>query len=580
MNTQILKHYILPLLLITLVAFAWSSLTFSQGIEGIKTSDTTDVFRGVVSSYKAKVIGNANWSYFDILQQVTNDISDFWDKKGYFSSYAGLRNTYIGAVYKVTGNPFDAYQLLVFPLNLIYMFGGFLLFRAIGCKPLLATIITIFFASPLLVPLSGEQFGMGPGTIFSRRHLMTAFVPIVLWLYYISKNRLSVLSVAFLILGAISNLHTSGILLAEILILHYLIFTGITKKTLRNTFILLVCLLGTGFIALGGIYTHALLVMNSILSAVGGFFVSEASAGESLLTSFLESPKFSHRYLFFPWHTYSNWSHLLQMVVLGLGISSTFYFLVKLRKSTLNMTMSFVILILLLSYINWADMKWLIILLITLYIVLDKVDLNVNYYTSLVISIFIVSMLGTLFFQIGYLTIDGFPRVFNQLRASRFVWIPAFMLLAYFVSKLDVNKLKKEKKILVISVLIVVVLMTARHTFRTFIYDKKSAEEIAFYQVAKWAKDNTKPKAKFLVASSKFSIISERRVTFSDKQSRRHKDAKLLTLGYSGNLLDAQKKAKRYRASHLVVKKTPELDIGSITPIFENQYYYLLNVNK
>jgi len=253
-----------------LLSAFWSIQFQDKGVEAIRTSDTTDTFYSIVIN--ARDLHTTVPA--SLLTQILEDQIAALKTGDLESLYHGQFNAYLKSVYLATGDVANAYKLLVGPLNFVYLVGCYLLFLAIGGTRKISLAFAILASFPIFIPIAGENFGMGPFTNFSRRHLFTAFVPIALYLFYRYRSDVRYLTLVFAFLGIIANLHASGILLIEIALITILLWYRTNRRSLINValFLLTSCL--TGFIALGSIWS----VIGNFVSKLIASFVPSAYA--------------------------------------------------------------------------------------------------------------------------------------------------------------------------------------------------------------------------------------------------------------------------------------------------------------
>ncbi|HHC73769.1 MAG TPA: hypothetical protein ENK78_01655, partial [Thiothrix sp.] len=345
-------HIFLPLIILLAVAFFWSELSWQKKSEHLLTSDTTQVFYQIIQNTPLIAPVNNDWGYMDITWNILNHFSQTLAEYGLLA-YQPLRDAYISAVYEITGDPFDAYRIVSLPLNFIFLLGAWLLFRALGAKQYLALILAALLSAPWLIPLSGEQFGMGVATIFSRRHFMTAFIPLLMYFYYRRLCHQQSLIPVFIFTGLIANLHASALLFAEILILHFCFYqTSISINTRFFSVIMLKALgflivtLCAGAIAFGSLFQPLLIAFQQLAGEFLLFSSAYAASMniDSILDQHLQQPIPSHlRYLFFPWHVYQNISGIWQLV---LTLSSALLFLIFSMRQLLGKTQPHLLLVL------------------------------------------------------------------------------------------------------------------------------------------------------------------------------------------------------------------------------------------
>jgi hypothetical protein len=596
-----IKHLfekILPFAILLSVAIFWNELSWQKQSEYLLTSDTTQVFYQIIQNTPLVEPINKDWHYIDVAENVFQHLSQTLAEYGLLA-YQPLRDAYIRAVYEITTDPFDAYRLASLPLNFIFLIGAWLLFRALGAKQYLALILAGLLSAPWLIPLAGEQFGMGAATIYSRRHFMTAFIPLLMYFYYKRLLYQQSLIPIFVFAGLIANLHASALLFAEILILHFCFYqTNISKrlqpKIILKAVLFFIITLCAGAIAFGSLFQPLLLVLNQLTSQF--LWLSSAYAAsiniDYILDQHLQQPIDSHlRYLFFPWRFYQGIGSFGQIILMVSSLLLFVFFAIRqlLGKSQAVFLFALSLFSLVFLLGKQAVLPLLLLMGLMAYNHLYRRNDYISQYTSaiyftnlLCVAIFITAVLGALIFQMAYLLVDGFPLIYNQLRASRFIWLAYFMLLAVQLTiffKSDHTKRNNNlSRYIVIVLIIITVLYEVRHIYRSFIHDNLRIEQRDFYHIAYWAKENTPKDSLFLVKSSIFGVISHRQVALQDKQASQGFD------WGSENYKQAIQACYDYHCTHLLLKKSAQsprtVRLFASSIIYHNHSYYVLAIKK
>lgn len=579
---RLLPH-IWALLFFIAVAGGWASFSWNKGVEHIKQSDTTATYFTVVMRYKhereAVVINQEKeeWHWPSLLKQVLVDQRAIFAATDMKSVYQVSFERYLGTVYRVTGDITLGYKLLVFPLNLIFLLGAYALFFHLTGKPALSAGLAFFASFPIALPIAGEFFGMGPVTIYSRRNLFTAFVPFVIYLFYLWIQRPRLLIATFAFVGLISNLHSSGILLAEVLIFSYFLY-HIKNPTLWGYVALFgLMVVGFGFVSVGGLWGQVASFFHSLAQLV-------IPSAHAAMSGFIQKQGIPDlfQYLFYPLQIYQDLPPVLQhlMTLLVTGLSVCALLLNRKISDQARPVLSFSSGIAILAYLGFSEFKYLLLLGMAAFALTwrQPVDLKFELTHYLILAIFFVSFVGMLLFQIGYFSIDGFPLVFNQLRATRFLGLMVFVWLAILISRIDWKTSSVWGKRILLVCLAIALLMTLRHDFRSWIRYKEDADMAALLDLARWSKGHTPQDAVFLVASTRFGIVAERNVFLHDKESRTIQGQAVLSkmqVGFS----DLDRLARDKGMDYMVVKTgQTELPPGT-TPVYGNQHYALIKVN-
>lgn len=564
------------------VAWGWAAFSWNTGIEHIEQSDATSVYFSVVMQYKHEREAVASsqkteWQWAELLSQILTDQRAVYRSTDLNSLYQASFDRYFGTVYRVTGDVTLGYRILVFPLNLLFLLGAYALFFYLTRRVVLSAVFAFLASFPIAIPIAGEYFGMGPVTIYSRRNLFTAFAPFAIYLFYRWFQRPRLLIVVFAFVGLVSNLHASGILLAEILIIAYLFFnyksTGSWAYSMLFGLAVAVC----GFAAMGGLWGGVDLFFSSLMqelipSAHAAFsgFVQKEGIPENLL------------YLFYPLHIYSHLPLMpLHVMTLFVFVLSCWVLFLGRRINTLaRAPLLFLAGLAILAYLGFSEFKYFLLVGVAAFVLTWKQpsDLKFELTHYLIMATFFVSFIGMLLFQAGFYSIEGFPLVFNQLRGTRFLGLMVFVWLAVLTSRIDWKNSGLWGKRLFIMCSAIALLMTLRQDFRSYIRYKEDPDSVALLDLARWSKVHTPQDAVFLVASTRFGIVAERNVFLHDKESRTIRGQAILSQMQAG-FADLVKLARDKGMSYIVVKKDRGgLPAGTI-PVYDNQRYALVKVD-
>jgi hypothetical protein len=511
------------------------------------------------------------------LKQVLADQQATYATTGMKSLYQASFERYFGTVYRVTGDITLGYKILVFPLNLIFLLGAYALFFHLTGKPALSAAFAFLASFPIAIPIAGEFFGMGPVTIYSRRNLFTAFVPFALYLFYLWIQRPRLLIAAFAFVGLISNLHASGILLAEILIFAYFLYHNKKPNLWRYIPLFGLMVVIFGFASMGGLwgqvasffYGLAQQVIPSAHAAISGFMQKQGM---------VEGTEF----LFYPLRIYSHLPlMLLHVMTLFVVVLSSWTLLFGRRINSLaRAPLLFLAGLAILAYLGFSEFSYFLLVGVAAFALTWKQppDLKFDLTHHLILATFFVSFIGMLLFQTGFYSIEGFPLVFNQLRGTRFLGLMIFVWLAVLISRIDWNNSGLWGKRLFIMCSAIALLMTLRQDFRSYIHYKEDPDSIALLDLARWSKEHTPGNAAFLVVSTRFGIIAERNVLLHDRDSRTTPGQALLSR-MQGSFTELKQLAREKGMSYIVVKKDRvELPAGTI-PVYDNQRYALVKVD-
>lgn len=564
------------------VSGLWAFYSWNTGVEQIKQSDTTGIYFSVVMQYKHEREAmtpsqKAEWQWPTLLKQVLADQRILLTTTGVDSLYQASFMRYFGTVYRVTGDVTLGYKILVFPLNLLFLLGAYALFFHLTEKALLASVFAFLATFPIAIPIAGEYFGMGPVTIFSRRNLFTAFAPFAIFLFYrwIQKPRL--LLMAFVFVGLISNLHASGILLAEILMAAYFFYPD-KKSDLRGyaaIFGLLVVIFG--FMSVGGLWSR-------IASYFWGLAQQVIPNPQASISDFMQKQGIPEglEFLFYPLRIYSHLPlFLLHVMTLFVALlSGGMFFFGHKVNAHIRTPLLFLAGLTVLAYLGFSEFKYFLLLGVVAFALSWKREIDPKFELThyLILAIFFVSFIGMLLFQAGYYAIEGFPLVFDQLRGTRFLGLMVFVWLAVLVSRMEWRSSGVWGKRLFIVCVALVMLMTLRHDFRSWIYYKDDPDSTALLDLARWSKDNTPGDAAFLVVSTRFGIVAERNVFLHDRESHTTNGQMLLDR-MQGGLAELKQLAREKGMSYIVVKKDREGLLSGTIPVYDNKRFALVKVN-
>lgn len=560
----------------------WSLYSWNTGVEHIKQSDTTSVYFTVVMQYKherdAMPPNQATeWRWSSLIKQVMEDQRALFASADVNSLYQASFNRYFGTVYRVTGDVTLGYKILVFPLNLLFLLGAYALFFHLTNKVFLASIFAVLASFPIAIPIAGEFFGMGPVTIYSRRNLFTAFAPFAIFLFYRWIHKPYLLLMVFAFVGLISNLHASGVLLAEILVIAYFIYNY--KKSISWGYAAVFGLIALifGFMSVGGLWGR---VGGYLQGLVGSVSPKEQAS----ISGFMEKQGIPDGldFLFYPLRIYSHLPlellHVMTVIAVGLVLWTAF--LRHKEDSHAKQVLLFISGFAVLAYLGFSEFKYFLLIGAAAFALSwrrrgdDKFELT-HY---LILAIFLVSFVGMLLFQAGYHFIKDFPLVFDQLRGTRFLGLMVFAWLAVLISRVDWNTAGAWGRRVLIICVSIALLMAVRQDFRSWIRYKEDPDATALLDLAKWSKDNTSGDATFLVVSTRFAIIAERNVLLHERESRLMDRQELLKRS-QGDFSELVKVAREKGMSYIVVKKDRAKLPADVLPVYDNPRYALVKVD-
>lgn len=563
----------LALLIFFAASLLWSFYSQDRGPEAIRTSDTTDVFYGIVidaQSEREATRGEA----ISLVTRIVQGQRAAWQDCPMSNCYQMQFNAYLKSVYLATGDVTDAYKLLVLPLNFIYLVGCYLLFLSLCRQRGLAILFALLASFPIAIPLAGEVFGIGPYTIFSRRHLFTAFVPLALYGFYRYRDDFRALLFVFAFLGAIANLHASGILLIEIVLLAYLLFHARLRPFFLQGGVLLVVAFATAFIALGSPWR----VLAGFIEKLVTLVIPAAQAASFDLQAGIDP---SSRYLFYPPHIYA---HLPEFLVhaMSLGVLVVALLPLLLRRRVTRPIYGWLLFLSslsILAFIGFANFKlWLLVAAAAWLLSQKKEPAPILELTSLLIlATYLVSFALSVALQFAYLLVSDFPAIENNLRGVRFLGLLLFVWLVALLGQIDWAALTKSRRYVLTLLLVVALLSDLRQAIRDNFRELPHKEEkMALLDVARWAKVHTPSDAAIYVASSEFGIVSERRIRLTNKLRATCSACDGVALANNADALIEETKDAQFQYA-LLRKATPDTHTDS--SVYENRHYALLRVD-
>lgn len=561
-------HAVALILILSLSTF-WTIQFQDKGVEAVKTSDTTDVLYGVVMGARdQRQSGQAS-----LPAQLWHDQVAAWKSNDLRNLYQAQFESYLKSVYLTTGDAAHAYKMLAGPLNFIYLLGCYLLFLAVGGSWRLSLTFAVLASFPVFIPLAGESFGMGPFTYFSRRHLFTAFVPFVLFLFYQFRNDRRALPFVFAFIGVIANLHASGLLLVGIALIVYIFQSSPMRARLAYGILLLLIACTTGFIALGSVWK----VIGDFAGKSVGLLLSSAQAASA--DSRVGIPA-ELQYLFYPPHIYS---HLPETLVHAMS-AAVFCIAVmplilrgRVSKGTYG-NLLFASAIGILAFLGFSELKlWLCVALLVWLSARSREPTPFIELTSLfILATYLVSFVLAVVFQFAYLHVADFPLLYNNLRGVRFLGLFVFVWLVALACQIGPNIQNRSVKIVIVLLFALAAFSEVRQLVRdNFRRPANQNETASLMQVARWAKGNTSLDARFFVAGSAFGIVAERRVYLTDKQSYNCPTCRRLTLGTDK---ESTLRAARENGMDYAVLKKDERVIAAGEAIYQNDHFMVLRV--
>jgi hypothetical protein len=496
------RHYI-ALFFFTLVSLFWVIVSWNKGIEHY-VSDILYYFLLTIKESKPELF----------LRDFV-----FGDKSNYF--YPPSYINHLKFFYEETGDIAFGIKILIFPLNFIFMLGAYHLFTYIKTNRWLSTLLAVFSSFPIYTATAFEIFGIGPATIFMVRTFSTAFVPIIIYLYYrgIIEAKNSILYLVFLMLGGLANIYpTTPLILAQILLFATLFYKGFKKDTLL--------LAGKcGFFTL-------LAAIPSLLSHLKKSVSYDFNIPiEKVVELFKTSP--SHLYpqpallRLMP----ENILHLVTALLFVVP-PILIYFYKKTKKEIWG-SLLFVFCFLDVGYVLYSSSNKYYLLFIAVALLvswgkkIDKKDELSVYFGFSIFYLGIGSLIINSFLLSSDTIVQFLHNIFGfnpllaayQQRAIRFAGFELFVLCAICAQWImsDYKRISAAKK-LILSLLVVFVLFSSlKHVYKTYVRIKPDIARNDMVSLSLWAKNNTPVNSLFLFDQYAFRVISERSVVMTPK---------------------------------------------------------------
>jgi hypothetical protein len=516
-----LARHGLPLGTILLLAIVSAAFSWNVGYEYRWTSDTTDTFYRIINTLPSDAHRGDS-----LVRVLVEGFVRVFAEKPVTAWYQSLFDAYLRAFHLAWGDISLAYKVQVLPLTLFFGCAAYFFFLYLTDHRGLALALAVAALLPMPLSWAGERSGLGPLWTYTRRYFHTAILPIVALLYFRGAlGQRAALLAALALAGASSNLHASGVLLAEGLVLAWLLAEPISpRRTVQAVGLLALafCLSVTamGYLWEGGLQT----VTRLLLSSMSGEAVATPL---HFLIDARQKVDESVRYLFYPPKIYT---HLPKLLVDGWLLLTLALSIVPLVIRRCYGKEHFPVLVATagacLLFVDFAKMWYWVLLGGLLFTSTGNSTRTptVRLSSYLIIAGFWVAVGGMLVFQAGLALIDGFPVIFNQLRGIRllgfwvFIWIAA--LAAPLVARLPESPLVRRLLLAAIGIAVILHGQTAyRQYFRGQDGDRVE-RKLALLELATWAKAHTPKESVFLVGYSAFGIVSERRIVQTDKSVR------------------------------------------------------------
>lgn len=571
-----IKRHYAALFFFALISILWTIISWNKGIEHY-LSDTLYYFILTIKE------SNPDLFVRDFV---------FGDKSNYF--YPSFYIKYLKFFYEKTGDITYGIKILSFPLNFIFMWGAYHLFTYMKANRYISTFLAIFSSFPIYTAASTEIFGIGPATMFMVRTPSTAFVPIIIYLYFraIIEAKNWVLYLVFLLLGGLANIYpTTPLILAQILLLVIFFYKGFKKGTLL--------LAGKcGVLSL-------LATIPNLLSHLSKSVKYDFNIPIETVVELFKTASSAHLYPQPALLSRMPENILHSVTVMLFVVPPILIYLYKKTKKEISGSLLFVFCSVAVAYMIYSSSNKYYLLFIAVALLITwskKIDAKDELIVYFGFSIFYIGI-GTviiLSFILSHDTIVQFLHnafgfnpmlVAYQYRALRFAGIEVFMLCAICAGWLvsDYREIGTAKK-LILSLLIVFILFSSlKHVYKTYVRIKPDTARNDMVKVALWAKNNTPANSLFIFDAYAFRVISERSVVMTTKDFFLFFFSKE-KLMEARNRLDALKQneksiegllaiAKKYGADFIVLKNRDFPHLGNRIAVYRNKTFSVLRIN-
>jgi len=443
----------------------------------------------------------------NILVMVAKDLNPhlyptdpLFGNRDHYAFYIPLFRRYLEILASHTGNLASGYRLLVFPLNLIFLWGAYIFFCRLWPSRSLAAGLALCASFPFAVPGGAEMSGVGPLSQMLPRTLFTSVLPWLLMGYYRFLNHPRKLTAIFFATGLAANLHpVSGLLLSQILLLGLLFRRSFSWETWKS-------------VLLGGLAACA-----GAAPTLWSYLVHQSSASlaaipPDLLRDILQW-RFPHN-LYPPLNLTSlppGGAHLLTAIVLVICVAALLT-----RRKSLRPAALWAAMLLVLGYLLYPEGRFYLAFLLTAVILFARdlpVDPDFDTTAGLVCATFLVAIGGALILQHSGLW-QVFPGLaINQTRAARFVPFFLFIAVGFAVSTLLPLRGRPWSKSLVAALLLLAVGAQLRLTYRTHIHSRPQPARENLVDLAHWARNHTAPTDVFVFDSLAFRLLAQRSLT-------------------------------------------------------------------
>lgn len=545
-----LARHGLPLGILLLLAVVSAVFSWNIGYEYRWTSDTTDTFYRIVSTVPADAPRGGSLG-----AALVDGFARVFAAEPVTAWYQSLFDAYLRAFHLAWGDISLAYKVQVLPLTLLFGCIAYFFFLRLTGHRGLALALAVAALLPMPLSWAGERSGLGPLWTYTRRYFHIAVLPLIALLYFRGAlGQRSTLLAAMAVAGAASNLHASGVLLVEGLVLAWLVAEPISPRRTAQAAGLLALAFCFSITAMGSLWTKGLqTITHLLLSGISG---DALASSLNFLVEARQKIGEGERYLFYPPKIYDHLpgllvdSWLLLTLILSLAPLALRWRRGQEHFPTLVAAAGACLL-----FVDFAQMwPWVLLGGLLFAAAGDGARTPaVRLASYLVITGFWVAVGGMLAFQTGLAVIDGFPVIFNQLRGIRLlgfwviVWVAA--LAAPVIARPPVRLRWRRLLWVAVALTVAMTVQTFHRQYFRVQGNDRVEQKRALLELAAWAKANTPRDSLFAVGYSPFGVVAERNVLQTDKGMRHESFAWLPPKGAPAPD-EALQLARKHRATH------------------------------
>lgn len=484
--------------------------------------------------------------------------------------------------YEKTGDITFGLKTLTFPLNFLFLISAYYFFFYLTNNRNISTVLSFLSSLPISIPVSAEIFGIGSATLITPRVIFTAFFPLIMISFYKAIDSDRKIYIPFLCTGLLANIHAiSAFLLVQILVVTIILYRGVNLKSL-------LLVLKCSFLSLLGTMPYLYYYLNRVKTSDFG----------APLEKVVEMFQWRIPY-FYPQRILLNTvpETILHITTVALlVIPPIIIYFYKKTETAVYKKILFVLCFLTVVYMLYAYSNIYYLLFIASIFFIARGNIS-NKKTEFALyfgfSIFYTGVLGVIILQLAYYMFNMPPfNIIHQFRAIRFSGFLIFLLIATCINWIMLNyrNISAVKKTFIIILSALVIFMSVRHSFRSYVRIGPDSTVQDMVKTASWAQCNTPSDSLFVFDSSLFRLLSKRSITISVKDigmffitKRNFVESynRAMELKENGKKLpELIKIAEKYGADYIVLEKGPPLNLGSKRPIYENSTFMVIKVEK